>query len=151
MSKPEYNNNIFSFNGRIGRVSYIIQNCVINTLAFRFIYYPAIVRAFHVARQNPESLEIMRMLSDNSEMYASLFRTLGSAQKETASIIVIGYLFLIPLRLIDIKRVRDIVNDELSLFKTVAIAVLFSIPYVDLIATIFLSVIGPNRFAKSDG
>jgi uncharacterized membrane protein YhaH (DUF805 family) len=148
-NRVPYNNNIFSFNGKIGRLSYITQNFIINILGFKYIYYPAIVEAYTTFLTYPESHQILRTLSTNP-MYASFFESLAASPKATTVDIVIKYLFLIPLRLIDIKRIRDIVDEKLSAAKTIFYAVFLSLPLVDLVATIFLSIIKPNKYAKNE-
>jgi uncharacterized membrane protein YhaH (DUF805 family) len=149
MAKVEYNNNIFSFKGKIGRISYIIQNSIINIIGFKFIYYPAMGKAYHTMLTTPGGADLVQMLSEFS-IYAALFKFMAAAPAETAISITLKYLFLIPLRLIDIKRIRDIMNDSLSTGKTFFFAVFLSIPYIDLLATVALSIIGPNRYAKSE-
>lgn len=144
MDNVEYNNNIFSFKGKIGRVSYIIQNMIIHTIGFKYIYYPVIVESYRAYLLQPESAEILRMLS-TFPIYASIFETLASTPPISTSDIVIKYLFFIPLRLIDIKRIRDIVDSPLSAMKTFFYVIFLSLPFVDLIATIFLSVIPPKK------
>jgi uncharacterized membrane protein YhaH (DUF805 family) len=148
-NRVQYNNNIFSFNGKIGRLSYILQNFIINIIGFKYIYYPAIVESYSTFLTYPESSQILRTLSMNP-MYASLFESLAAAPKVTTAAIIIKYLFLIPLRLIDIKRIRDIVDDKLSMGKTLFYAIFLSLPMVDLLATVVLSIVKPNRFAKNE-
>lgn len=149
VNRVPYNNNIFSFNGKIGRLSYILQNFIINSLGFKYIYYPAIVETYSSFLKYPESHQILSQLSMNP-MYASFFESLAGSPRATTTDIVIKYLFLIPLRLIDIKRIRDIVDEKLSMAKTIFYAIFLSLPLVDLVATIFLSIIRPNKFAKNE-
>jgi uncharacterized membrane protein YhaH (DUF805 family) len=145
-----YNNNIFSFHGRLGRLAYFLENCFINILGFKFIYYPAIVESFHQIQAEPSAHQLLEMLS-TAPVYGPVIHALSAPMaKETLLFIVVRYLFLIPLRMIDIKRMRDIMGRELTLFQTAAVAIGFSIPYVDFISTICLSVIRPNKYAESE-
>ena len=144
MDRVEYNNNIFSFTGKIGRLSYIIQNMIIQTIGFKYIYYPIIVDTYRSYLLQPESADVLRMLS-TVPMYASMFETLASTPPASTADIVIKYLFFIPLRLVDIKRIRDIVDSPLSAMKTFLYVIILSLPFVDLISTIFLSVIPPKH------
>lgn len=149
MSRVEYNNNIFSFQGRIGRISYIIQNAIINIIGFKFIYYPAMGESLRHMQSTADGAQLIKMLSA-SPINEYLFQYMAAAPKETTLSIMIKFLFLIPLRLIDIKRIRDIVDDSLSNAQTVFFALVLSLPYVDMIATVALSLITPNRFAKDE-
>ncbi len=115
----QYQNGIFTYSGRINRLTYILQNIMWNTLGVPFIYYPLFVA---YANFNPS--------------YSTPF-------------LIIRWFFYIPLRMIDLKRIRDIVDRELTTIETVIICVVFSIPYVDFLTSIFLSSIRPFYFAKS--
>jgi len=115
----QYQNGLFAYNGRINRLTYILQNIMWNTLAAPFVYYPLFVTYLNF---NPS--------------YAGMFE-------------IVRWFFYIPLRMIDLKRIRDIVDRELSLIETVLICGIFSIPYVDFLTSIFLSSIRPFYFAKS--
>ena len=42
-----------------------------------------------------------------------------------------------PLRMIDIKRIRDIVDRNLTRMETTLVAVVFSIPFIDFFSTMF--------------
>ncbi len=115
----EYQNGIFTYHGRINRLTYILQNILWNTLGIPFIYYTELVA---YANFNPS--------------YATLF-------------MIIRWFFFIPLRVIDLRRIRDILDRELTMPESVFIAVILSLPYVDFFTTIFLSSVRPFYFAKS--
>lgn len=147
MATVHYNNNIFAFRGRISRTAYIVQNFIINIIGFRFIYYPGLVEGYKTLIQHPETREFISVLY-RYPLYSSIFDHFASAAVDPTYIYIIGYLFIIPLRMIDIKRVRDIINDEISTLKTIVLFIVLSLPLVDLIATIVLAVVPANRYAK---
>lgn len=115
----KYQNGLFEYQGRINRLTFILQNIFWNTLGIPFIYYPLLITYL-----------------DFDPKYANLF-------------LIIRWFFYIPLRSIDLRRIRDIVDRELSLTETIVIIITFSIPYVDFITSVFLSTIRPFKYAKS--
>jgi len=115
----EYQNGIFTFQGRINRLTYILQNILWNTLGIPFIYYSELVT---YANFNPS--------------YATPF-------------MLIRWFFFIPLRVIDLRRIRDILDRDLTISESIFIVVILSLPYVDFFTTIFLSSVKPFYFAKS--
>lgn len=131
----------------MSRVAYILLNAFINILGFRFIYYPALAAAFVTLQQDPNTRELIQFLSTTS-LYGPIIQNLSTAAAPTFIITVIKFLFFIPLRIIDIKRVKDIYGRELSFTEIAVIAIILSLPYVDFFSTIALSIIPPNKYAK---
>lgn len=144
----EYNNNIFSYKGKIARLSYFIQNSLIMIIAFKYMYYPYLYQTILDLTHNPAMSQIMAVYKQLPQ-FNSWMEELKAGANPPLSSIIIKYLFFIPLRVIDIKRMRDIVNRNLTMVETVMIAFFFSLPFVDLLATCFLVVIPSNKHAKN--
>jgi uncharacterized membrane protein YhaH (DUF805 family) len=144
-----YNNNIFSLKGRLSRAAYITQNLIINIVGFRFLYYPQIVEAYYKMKINPEYKYLIEQLGE-APHFAYAFKALDQAPKETMLVIIIKYLFIIPFRMIDIKRVKDIVDRELTSAEIWLIAIIFTLPYVDFFTTLGLSLIPAFYYASKN-
>ena len=136
----EYNNNIFSFNGKMSRSAYIIYSLVITIIGFRFIYYPSIMA---LIQSSPQFNELISLLSQNPQN-AWIIKELQYIPQSTTVILVIKYALMIPCRLIDIKRIRDIKGRTLSIFENLFVIVVFSLPYIDFFSTLFLSIMKPG-------
>lgn len=151
MSKEEaveYNNNPFTFKGRLGRLSYIFQNSILMILAFKFIYSPYLYGFITDMEKNPlyrASFDLLKSMPQYHEMMIDL----KAMANPSFTAIIIRYLFLVPLRIIDIKRIRDIVNRNLNGMEITIVAIFFSLPFVDFITTLFLVLIPANKFAKN--
>lgn len=143
-----YNNNIFSFKGRLSRTAYIFQNLFLNIIGFRFLYYPALVEAFYNLKMNPDYKFLIEQISMNPNVGFAI-KALDQAPQASILVIVIKYLFIIPFRIIDIKRVRDLVDRELTTVEIMAIAIVFTLPYVDFFTTLGLSILPALYFAKN--
>ena len=142
-----YNNNIFSLKGKLSRAAYIFQNLLLNIIGFRFIYYPLLVESFYKFKINPDYKFLIQQVSMNPNV-ALAFKALEQAPQQSILIIVIKYLFIIPFRMIDIKRIRDLVDRELTNNEMIIIAVVFTLPYVDFFTTLGLSMLPPLYYAK---
>ena len=132
-----YNNNMFSLKGKLSRTAYIFQNLFLNIIGFRFLYYPLLVESFYKFKINPNYKFLIQQVSMNPNI-ASAFKALEQAPKESILIIVIKYLFIIPFRMIDIKRIKDLVDRELTSVEMILSAVVFTLPYVDFFTTLGL-------------
>lgn len=143
----QYNNNIFSLKGRLSRAAYITQNLLLNLVGFRFLYYPQLVESFYKMKANPDYKYLIEQLNQ-APHFAYAFKALDQAPKPTMLVIAIKYLFIIPFRMIDIKRVKDIVDRELTSAEIVLIAVIFTLPYVDFFTTLGLSIIPAFYYAN---
>jgi len=143
-----YNNNIFSLKGRLSRTAYIFQNLFLNIIGFRFLYYPALVESFYRLKMNPDYKFLIEQISMNPNVGFAI-KALDTAPKESIIVILIKYLFIIPFRMIDIKRVRDLVDRELTTGEIIAIAVIFTVPYVDFFTTLGLSILPALYYAKN--
>ena len=141
----KYNNSLFSTQGKLNRLFYILHNAFWNILGFRFVYYPAIIKEL----QSSSMFTLLTNAFSSNPNLAWIVPYLTAKPEHVLLYTIIGYLFLIPLRLVDIKRMRDILNRELSIIEQGALAVLFSLPYMDFLSTFFLSIIKPNKYAKS--
>ena len=148
MNKPIlYNNNIFTLKGKLSRTAYIFQNLFINIIGFRFIHYPLLIESFYQIKRNPDYKFLIQQLSMNPNV-AFIFKSLDQAPKQSILIIAIKYLLIIPFRMIDIKRIKDLVDRELSTSEIIIIAVVFTLPYVDFFTTLGLSILPAYYFAK---
>lgn len=143
-----YNNNILSYNGKLSRLAYIIQNSLVMIFAFQYMYYPHLYGTILDLQSRPELASIFAVYKQFPQ-YHEFLASLKAAANPSLTDIIIRYLFLIPLRVIDIKRVRDIVNRNLTGVETTMVAVIFSLPFVDLLSTLFLAVIPANKHAKN--
>ena len=143
----EYNNNMFSLKGKLSRSAYIFQNLLINILGFRFLYYPALVESFHQVKMNPDYKYLIQQLSINPNI-GFVIKTLSQAPKQSFIIIAIKYLLIIPFRMIDIKRIKDLVDRELTTPEIIIIGVVFTLPYVDFFTTLGLSILPAYYFAN---
>lgn len=142
-----YNNNIFSLNGRLSRSAYIFQNLFLNLIGFRFLYYPALVASFYKLKMNPDYKFLIEQVSMNPNIGFAI-KALDTAPKESIIIIIIKYLFIIPFRMIDIKRVKDLLDRELTSGEIITISVVFTLPYVDFFTTLGLSILPALYYAK---
>lgn len=142
-----YNNNIFSLNGKLSRFSYIFQNLFLNIIGFRFLYYPALLESFYKIKINPDYKYLIEQISMNPNI-GFFMKALDKAPKESLLIIIIKYLFIIPFRMIDIKRVKDLLDRELTTGEIITIFVIFTLPYVDFFTTLGLSILPAYYFAK---
>ena len=133
----EYNNNIFSIKGRLSRSAYIFQNLLINILGFRFLYYPSVVESFKQVKTNPDFHYLIQQLSMNPNI-GFIVKALNQAPKQSFIIIVVKYLLIIPFRMIDIKRIKDLVDRELTTREIILVGVVFTLPYVDFFTTLGL-------------
>lgn len=136
-----YNNNPFSYKGKLSRTAYVFTNLVINLIGFKFLYYPGIMGALHVS---PEFRGIVSQLAQDPEN-AWLVHQLKYVPEKMAYAVFIKFLFLIPFRIIDIKRLRDIMNRELKVAELVFTSAFFSLPYVDFFSTLILSILKPRK------
>ncbi len=143
----EYNNNIFSIKGRLSRSAYIFQNLLINILGFRFLYYPSVVESFKQVKTNPDFHYLIQQLSMNPNI-GFIVKALNQAPKQSFIIIVVKYLLIIPFRMIDIKRIKDLVDRELTTREIILVGVVFTLPYVDFFTTLGLSILPALYYAK---
>lgn len=127
----------FSINGKIGRISYFFQNSFIMLFAFQYIYGPYMSATILKMQHNPlfkNSFALIETLPGYSEILQDLARP----SKVDPSELIIRFGFIALLRMIDLKRVRDIIGRQLSLQESALIAIVFSIPFVDLLSTVML-------------
>lgn len=143
----EYNNNIFSLKGKLSRSGYIFQNLLINVLGFRFLYFPALVESFHKIKMQPDYKYLIQQLSMNPNI-DFVIKALDQSPKQSFMIIAIKYLLIIPFRMIDIKRIKDLVDRELTTREIMIIGVVFTLPYVDFFTTLGLSILPALYYAK---
>jgi hypothetical protein len=135
--REELSTSIFSITGKSGRLAYFFQNSLLMLFGFQYIYGPYIGDVLKNLEHNPLFRNIFTLLRSDPH-YANLIHDLSSAQKMTFSLIATRYAFIIALRIVDLKRLRDIVNRQLTKVEILFVFILFSLPFVDLITTIFL-------------
>lgn len=140
----ELSTSFFSLTGKIGRVSYFFQNSVLMIFGFQYIYGGYLSGALLSLQHTPvfkHSFEILK----SSPIYEDFLRELNNPPKPDPSILFYKIAFLIALRFIDLKRVRDILNRKLSALETILIAVFFSVPFIDFFSTIMLVTLPPKK------
>lgn len=138
---------MFSLKGKLSRSAYIFQNLFLNIIGFRFLYYPLIVESFYQMKMNPDYKYLIQQVSINPNVAWAL-NTFDQTSGPSLTVILIKYLFIIPFRMIDIKRIKDIIDRELSTNEMIFIAVVFTLPYVDFFTTLGLSILPAFYFAK---
>lgn len=136
-----YNNNPFSYKGKLSRTAYIFSNLLLNLIGFNFLYYPGILAYLH---SRPEFTTLLDQIAQNPEN-AWILPHLKYTPEVSALTIVIKLLFLVLFRIIDIKRMRDIRDQELRKIEVFFIAIFFSLPYVDFFSTLILSLLKPQK------
>jgi hypothetical protein len=92
---------------------------------------------------HPDFSTLVDLLSSHSETSA-IVPYLTHVPSTSLIFVILRYACLIPLRLVDFKRIRDLISRELSLIEKVVIAVVLSIPYVDFLSIIILTAL-PSR------
>ena len=133
-----YNNNPFSYKGKLSRTAYIFTNLLINIIGFKFLYYPRIMQLLHSSSEYRELINQLAQTPDNAWLIERL--------KDSPKVIpFVAFIFLIPFRIIDIKRVRDVVDRELKNFEALFLVIFFSLPYVDFFSTLHLSLLKPGK------
>jgi hypothetical protein len=149
MSK-ELSTSLFSITGKTSRLSYFFQNSFLMLFGFQYIYAPYIGDILKNIQHNPLFRNVFELLRADPT-YADLLKELNTPAKITFSMIATRYAFILALRLVDLKRIRDIVNRQLSKIETILVIVIFSLPFVDLISTIFLMTLPPKKTAAISG
>ena len=140
----EVSTNFFSLTGKTGRVSYFFQNSVLMIFGFQYIYGGFMASAFLSLQNNPMFANVFALLKSDP-MYSDILDDLNHPAKPDPSVFFIKIAFIIALRIVDLKRVRDILNRKLSAMETTLIAVFFSLPFVDLFSTIMLVTLPPKK------
>ncbi len=146
MEKLEYNNSLFSPKGKLNRLFYALHNAFWFLIGFRYIYYPGILSAIQSSPQYPQLVEILSSNSQTSSLVPYISSTLGQSPLD----LVLKYVFILILRMVDIKRIRDLVNRNLSIPECAAVIVGLSLPYIDFFSTIALVLLPSNKFAKNE-
>lgn len=146
MEKLEYNNSLFSPSGKLNRVFYALHNAFWFLVGFRFIYYPALIMA---VQSSPQFPQLVTLLSSNPQTKVWVPYITSSVGQSTLDI-VLKYLFILILRLVDIKRIRDIFNRNLSKLESAIVIVVLSLPYIDFLSTIVLVLVPAKKFAKNE-
>ncbi|MBC7427296.1 MAG: hypothetical protein H7336_01710 [Bacteriovorax sp.] len=140
----ELSNSVFSITGRTGRLAYFFQNSLLMLFGFQYIYGPYIGDAIKSMQHNPMFANVFILLQSDPS-YADMLKDFGQAQKFTFTLFAARYAFIIALRIIDLKRIRDIVNRQLTKVETISVFIIFSLPFVDLISTIVLMTLPPKK------
>lgn len=145
MEKLEYNNSLFSPKGKLNRLFYALHNAFWFLIGFRYIYYPGILAALQSSPQFPQLIHVLSSSPQTKTIVPFLSSTVGQSTLD----IVLKFVFILILRLVDIKRIRDIVNRNLSKVESALAIVILSLPYVDFLSTIVLVLLPPNKYAKN--
>ena len=145
MEKLEYNNSLFSPKGKLNRLFYALHNAFWFLVGFKFIYYPAIMLAI---QSSPQFDELVTLLSSNAKTQA-LIPYLTVKVGQSGLDIFLKYVFILILRLVDIKRIRDIVGRNLTTVESAMAIFFLSLPYVDFLSTVVLVLIPANKYAKN--
>ena len=140
----ELSTSVFSITGKTGRLAYFFQNSILMLFGFQYIYGAYIGDMLKSMQHNPLFKNVFLLLQSDPA-YSDLLHDLNQAPKMTLSIIATRYAFILALRIVDLKRIRDIVNRQLTKVETLLVIVFFSLPFVDLISTIFLMTLPPKK------
>lgn len=145
MEKLEYNNSLFSPQGKLNRLFYALHNAFWFLIGFRYIYYPGILVAIQSSPQFPQLVQI---LSSNPQTKA-IIPYISSNVGQSTFDIILKFVFIFILRLVDIKRIRDIVSRNLTTVESALTIVFFSLPYVDFLSTVLLVLFPSGKYAKN--
>ena len=146
MEKLEYNNSLFSPKGKLNRLFYALHNAFWFLIGFRYIYYPSILLAIQSSPNFPELIKLLSTSPQTKGLIPYLSATVGQSSLD----LLLKYVFLLILRLVDIKRLRDIMGRNFSLMEQGVVIFIFSLPYVDFLSTVFLVFLPANKFSKNE-
>lgn len=146
MSKIEYNNSLFSPKGKLNRLFYALHNAFWFLVGFRYIYYPSLLMAI---QSSPDFPQLISLLSSSPQL-KGLVPYLSSNFGTSFIDISLKYLFILILRIVDIKRIRDLVNRNLTMPENIAVVGILSLPYIDFLSTVVLVLMPSNKFAKNE-
>ncbi len=145
----ELSTSFFSITGRTGRVAYFFQNSILMIFGFQYIYGGYMSSAFLSLQHNPLFSNAFEILKTNP-LYADFLRELNHPAEPDPSALYIKFAFIIALRIVDLKRVRDILSRKLSAIETILIAIFFSLPFVDFFSTIMLVTLPSKKHSKEN-
>lgn len=140
----EPSSSFFSITGKTGRVSYFFQNSILMLFGFQYIYGSYLGEIILKLQHNPLFKNAF-MLLQSDPLYSDMLQDLNRPPQAVSSNLMLKFAFLLALRIVDLKRVRDIVNRKLGALETALIVIVFSLPFVDLISTIFLVTLPPKK------
>ncbi|MBC7715008.1 MAG: hypothetical protein H7177_16800 [Rhizobacter sp.] len=140
----ELSTSVFSITGKTGRLAYFFQNSLLMAFGFQYIYGPYMGDAIKSLQHNPLFANVFQLLQADPT-YADMLKELNHAPKFDMKMFATRYAFILALRIVDLKRLRDIVNRQLTKVETILVIVFFSLPFVDLISTIFLVTMPPKK------
>ena len=146
MEKLEYNNSLFSPKGKLNRLFYALHNSFWFLVGFRYIYYPTLLLAI---QSSPNFATLINVFSSISQL-KGLIPYLSATVEQSPLDLFLKYVFILILRLVDIKRLRDIMGRNLRLIEQAAVIFVFSLPYVDFLSTVFLVFLPADKFSKNE-
>lgn len=142
----EISSSFFSLTGKTGRVSYFFQNSIIMLFGFQYIYGSYLAEAIVKMQHNPLLKDSFKLIQ-TMPGYGEILEDLNTPVKPDPSKLLIKIAFIVLLRIVDLKRIRDIVNRKLSLLETSLISIFFSLPFVDIFSTIMLVTLPPKKYS----
>lgn len=146
MDRIEYNNSLFSPKGKLNRIFYALHNAFWFIAGFYYIYYPSLLLTI---QSSPDFPQLINLLSSSPQL-KGLVPYLSSNVGTGFVDITLKYVFILILRMVDIKRIRDLVNRNLTMPENVAVIVVLSLPYIDFLSTVVLVLLPANKFAKNE-
>ena len=142
----EVSSSFFSLTGKTGRVSYFFQNSIIMLFGFQYIYGSYMAEAIIKMQHNPllrDSFKLVQSLPG----YGDILEDLNTPSKPDPSRLLIKFAFIIMLRIVDLKRIRDIVNRKLTIIETSLVSIFFSLPFVDIFSTVMLITLPAKKYS----
>lgn len=146
MERIEYNNSLFSPKGKLNRLFYALHNAFWFLAGFYYIYYPGLLLAIQSSPDFPQLINLLSSSPQLKGLVPYLSAKVGSGFIDIA----LKYVFLLILRIVDIKRIRDLVNRNLTMPENIAVIVVLSLPYIDFLSTVALVLLPSNKFAKNE-
>ncbi len=100
--------------------------------------------------QNSPMFNNIFILLKSDPRFEDFFQELNHPKSLPTSFILTKFAFIVGLRIVDLKRVRDITGRKLKKIETILIAIFFSLPFVDLISTMFLITMPTKKKSATD-
>lgn len=138
--------NFFSYKKPLRRLPYFFLNSILMFFAFRYLYYSYLYDLIVMLEHNPKFTDAFYIIKSLPQYHESM-ATFKREASPTLMTTLIHFLFLIPLRIIDIKRIKDIFGRCLSTQEIIFISITFSLPFVDFLSTTALMLL-PSKKIK---
>ena len=140
--------NFLSYDKELGRLGYFIFNSIVTIFAFEYLYLPFLAKSVLIILHKPEYKMVLDLVKSEAH-YAEQLKWLQNISAPTQSSYLIKYSFVVLLRYIDLKRVKDILGRKLKTIEVLMIFFIFSIPFVEFISAIVL-MIYPSKFKNQN-